>query len=208
MILMQHTTNTTVTGFLQTGWTTVYSGTYTVPGTGWQYIYLQTPFLYNGTQNLLVEVCFNNTSYTSSTSVLGTAISNMVWYLYGDIIGGCGTTGGSAGANRPNVCFVINTMINANTNTSIIPEKYSLSQNYPNPFNPVTRIKYDIPKQGFVTMKIYDVLGREVRTLVNEVKQAGNYSVEFNASELSSGVYFYRLESNDFTDIKRMILVK
>jgi hypothetical protein len=57
-------------------------------------------------------------------------------------------------------------------------------------------------------MKIYDVLGREVRTLVNEVKMAGNYTVDFNASELASGVYFYRLESNDFTDVKRMILIK
>ncbi|MCX6157030.1 MAG: T9SS type A sorting domain-containing protein, partial [Ignavibacteriae bacterium] len=63
-------------------------------------------------------------------------------------------------------------------------------------------------KQGLATLRIYDVLGREVRTLVNEVKSAGNYSVDFNASEYSSGVYFYRLESNGFTDIKRMMLIK
>jgi len=83
-----------------------------------------------------------------------------------------------------------------------------LSQNYPNPFNPTTKINFAIPKQGFVTMKIYDVLGREVRTLVNEVKQAGNYTVDFNAAEFASGVYFYKLTSGDFSDIKRMILVK
>ena len=65
-----------------------------------------------------------------------------------------------------------------------------------------------LPKQGFVSLKIYDVLGREVRTLVNEVKSAGNFSVDFNASEFSSGVYFYRLESNGFSDIKRMMLIK
>jgi hypothetical protein len=95
-----------------------------------------------------------------------------------------------------------------NPNQNTIPDKYSLSQNYPNPFNPVTKINFSIPKQGFVTLKIYDILGREVRTLVNETKQPGNYSVDFNGSSLASGVYFYRLESNSFTSIKRMVLIK
>ncbi|MBM4159373.1 MAG: T9SS type A sorting domain-containing protein, partial [Ignavibacteria bacterium] len=89
-----------------------------------------------------------------------------------------------------------------------IPTQYSLSQNYPNPFNPMTKINFALPKQGFVTMKIYDVLGREVRTLVNEVREAGNYIVEFNASELASGIYFYRIEVNGFSDVKRMMLIK
>jgi len=93
-------------------------------------------------------------------------------------------------------------------NQNITQLDFSLSQNYPNPFNPVTKINFALPKQGFVTLKIYDVLGREVRTLVNEIKSAGNFSVDFNASEFSSGVYFYRLESNEFSDIKRMLLVK
>ncbi|MCX6161457.1 MAG: T9SS type A sorting domain-containing protein, partial [Ignavibacteriae bacterium] len=79
---------------------------------------------------------------------------------------------------------------------------------YPNPFNPVTKINFAIPKQGLVTLKVYDVLGREVRTLVNEVKSVGTYAVDFNGAELSSGVYFYRLQSADFTDIKRMMLIK
>ncbi|MFZ4592192.1 MAG: T9SS type A sorting domain-containing protein, partial [Ignavibacteria bacterium] len=77
-----------------------------------------------------------------------------------------------------------------------------------NPFNPVTKINFALPKQGLVTLKIYDVLGREVRTLVNEVKSVGNYSVDFNASEFSSGIYFYKLESEGFSDIKRMMLIK
>ena len=115
-------------------------------------------------------------------------------------------TGGSAQSNRPNVCIVTTT--GAGNNTSLIPTRFELSQNYPNPFNPTTKINFAIPKQGLVTMKIYDVLGREVRTLVNEVKQAGNYTVDFNASEFASGVYFYKLTSGDFSDIKRMILVK
>jgi hypothetical protein len=89
-----------------------------------------------------------------------------------------------------------------------IPDQYSLSQNYPNPFNPVTKINYSIPKQGFVTLKIYDLLGREIKSLVSETKQPGNYSVDFNGSNLASGVYFYRLESNSFTSIKRMMIIK
>jgi hypothetical protein len=89
-----------------------------------------------------------------------------------------------------------------------IPSEYKLSQNYPNPFNPVTKINYSLPKSGFVTMKIYDMLGREVVKLVSEKKVAGNYSVDFNASNLTSGVYFYRLEVNGFVDTKKMMLVK
>jgi len=91
---------------------------------------------------------------------------------------------------------------------SILPTKYELSQNYPNPFNPTTKINFALPKSGFVTLKIYDILGREIKTLVNEIKQAGNYTVDFNAWEFSSGVYFYRLETEGFTDVKRMMLIK
>jgi len=91
---------------------------------------------------------------------------------------------------------------------SNVPTTFSLSQNYPNPFNPVTKINFAIPKTGFVTLKIYDILGREMRTLINESVKAGNYSVEFNATTLSSGVYFYRLISDNFTDTKKMMLIK
>ncbi|MCX6162020.1 MAG: T9SS type A sorting domain-containing protein [Ignavibacteriae bacterium] len=88
------------------------------------------------------------------------------------------------------------------------PAKYNLSQNYPNPFNPVTKINFEIPKSGFVSLKVYDLLGKEVRTLVSEVKKEGRYQVEFAAGNLSSGVYFYRINSNSFTDTKQMILIK
>ncbi|MCU0373059.1 MAG: T9SS type A sorting domain-containing protein [Ignavibacteria bacterium] len=88
------------------------------------------------------------------------------------------------------------------------PDKYSLSQNYPNPFNPVTKINFALPKSGLVTLKVYDMLGREVSTLVNEVKTAGSYTVNFNASNFSSGAYFYRLESNGFIDTKKMMVIK
>jgi hypothetical protein len=86
--------------------------------------------------------------------------------------------------------------------------KFGLSQNYPNPFNPVTRIPYSIAENSFVSLKIYDVLGREVKTLVSEKQTAGEYEVLFNASDLNSGVYFYRLTSGNFTETKKLILLK
>ena len=85
---------------------------------------------------------------------------------------------------------------------------FELYQNYPNPFNPVTNIKYQIANSSFVSLKIYDVLGREVSTLVNEFKKAGSYIVTFNGSALASGVYFYRLNAGDFSETKRMLIIK
>jgi hypothetical protein len=89
-----------------------------------------------------------------------------------------------------------------------IPAGYNLSQNYPNPFNPATSINYDLPAEGKVSLKIFDISGKEIMTLVNEVKTAGYYSVNFNASALSSGVYFYTISANNFVQTKKMILVK
>lgn len=88
------------------------------------------------------------------------------------------------------------------------PLVFSLQQNYPNPFNPVTKISYEIPKTSLVSLKIYDVLGKLVEQPVNEVKQAGDYSIEFDASNLSSGVYYYEIKAADFTDVKKMVLIK
>lgn len=96
---------------------------------------------------------------------------------------------------------------NENIDNSI-PKQFDLSQNFPNPFNPTTTIKYTLPKNGLVTIKIYDITGREIKTLVNEIKQTGKYSIDFNGSELASGVYFYRLQSGDFVMTKRMVLIK
>jgi hypothetical protein len=88
------------------------------------------------------------------------------------------------------------------------PAEYSLSQNYPNPFNPSTTIAYSILKDGLVTLKVYDVLGKEVVTLINEVQSAGTKNIIFDASDLSSGVYYYQLVSGEFTSIKKLILMK
>ncbi len=85
---------------------------------------------------------------------------------------------------------------------------YSLTQNYPNPFNPVTQINYQLPEQGFVSIKVYDILGAEVASLVNEQKTQGRYSVNFDASKLASGVYIYRLQVNDYVSSKKMLLLK
>jgi len=88
------------------------------------------------------------------------------------------------------------------------PWVYLLSQNFPNPFNPTTTIKYQIPELSFVTLKVYDVLGNEIATLVNEENSNGSYEVEFNATTLPSGIYFYRLQAGSFVDTKKMVLMK
>jgi len=88
------------------------------------------------------------------------------------------------------------------------PDKFSLHQNYPNPFNPVTKINYDLASDEFVKITLYDISGKEIKTLVNEFRQAGFHSAEFNASELTSGIYIYKLESSGFTAVRRMMLVK
>jgi D-alanyl-D-alanine carboxypeptidase len=89
-----------------------------------------------------------------------------------------------------------------------LPEEHSLSQNYPNPFNPSTSIKYKVGSIEYVTLNIYDVLGREAAVLVNEVKKPGEYKVEWNASHLVSGVYYYRLTAGSFSDTKKFVLMK
>jgi predicted amidohydrolase YtcJ len=88
------------------------------------------------------------------------------------------------------------------------PESFLLMQNYPNPFNPITKIAYTIPQKGFVTLKIFDLLGREIKILLNEEKQPGIYQVEFNGSDLSSGVYFYELQFGNSVINKKMLLIK
>jgi hypothetical protein len=90
----------------------------------------------------------------------------------------------------------------------LIPDKYSLEQNYPNPFNPATVISWQSPVAGWQTIKIYDVLGKEIMTLVDEYRNAGKYQIELNAEKLASGVYFYQLRSGDFVSIKKMLLLK
>lgn len=102
----------------------------------------------------------------------------------------------------------VSTAVLSTREPSVKALEYRLAQNYPNPFNPTTNISYVLPKAENVSLKVYDVLGREVATLVNEVKAAGAYTVPFNASNLASGVYFYRLQAGSFVQTKKMMLVK
>ena len=90
----------------------------------------------------------------------------------------------------------------------LTPDDYTLAQNYPNPFNPVTTIQYSIPQRSNVILKVYDVLGKEITTLVNEEKDRGVYSINFDASALASGIYLYRLQSGSFVETKKMIVIK
>ncbi len=99
-------------------------------------------------------------------------------------------------------------VLGVNENKNQQPTSFQLSQNYPNPFNPTTSMQYSIGSGQFVTLKVYDVLGREVVTLVNEEKPAGEYEVEFKASKLPSGIYFYRLKAGNFVETKKMILLR
>jgi len=89
-----------------------------------------------------------------------------------------------------------------------IPLTYNLAQNYPNPFNPITKIRYQITEPAFISIKIYDVLGNEIADLVNEEKNAGSFEIDFNGSELTSGIYYYRITAENFNQTKKMILLK
>jgi hypothetical protein len=93
------------------------------------------------------------------------------------------------------------------SNSETVTE-FSLNQNYPNPFNPVTNIKYQIPKDGFVKLAVYDLLGREAEVLISQKQTTGMYETVWNASRFSSGVYFYKLMTNEFSETKRMLLIK
>ncbi len=92
--------------------------------------------------------------------------------------------------------------------TGEVPSKYSLSQNYPNPFNPVTKIKFELAKNSFVTLKVYDLLGREVMSLVNQNMNSGVYEYSLSAQDLTSGMYFYQINAGDFSDVKKMMVIK
>ncbi|MBL8016320.1 MAG: T9SS type A sorting domain-containing protein, partial [Ignavibacteria bacterium] len=106
--------------------------------------------------------------------------------------------------------YCLNIIYNAilAVNNNQVPVKFELGQNYPNPFNPVTNIRYSVPRQSLVKLVVYDILGREVKTLVNEMRTAGTYEAVFDASQFASGVYFYRMESGDFTDVKKLVILK
>jgi photosystem II stability/assembly factor-like uncharacterized protein len=211
-IKLKNTALTSLTGFENTGWSTVYSGNYTFTGLGQTYIDLQTPFTYTQGSNLLVEICFNNTSYTTNTFVNSSTATGMTYHGHQDLSTGNGCTDIIAGnlmASRPNICLFTSVISGEHNQTSNVPKDFKLYQNFPNPFNPMTKIKFDVPKSSLVTLKVYDILGKEISTLVNDNLQANTYMVDFNASGLNSGVYFYQLKIDNVPfAIKKMMVIK
>ena len=210
--------NTNLNSFLNfiesSNWNTVYySPSFIIPGTGWQTIQMTNPISYALGENLLIEICYNNSSYSNNSIIYASSTSGDYFGRYGDLptASGCGYTAWTSFVSPPgkaNIKLFFDVPSDVNPEQGTLPNTYSLSQNYPNPFNPVTKISFAIPKAGFVSLKVYDLLGREVSNLINEEKQAGNYSVDFNSGNLTSGVYFYKMQSGSFTETKKMLLIK
>ncbi len=152
------------------------------------------------------DITFDVLGKLYAVNGIGTQVSNL---LNIDTSSGAGTLIGSTNKRSVNGIAISPLPIGIQNISSTIPEKFELYQNYPNPFNPVTKIKFDIPKNIVVKIKIYDVLGREIEVLVNEKLEAGTYEVNWQASNYPSGVYFYRIESEgEFEKTGKMILLK
>ena len=139
----------------------------------------------------LLSLCITEQSYSSGHTI-GFYEGSQSWGVDSD----------------PPIKLIIERLVSEIENEGNQVSDYKLYQNYPNPFNPSTRIEYEIPEVSFVTLKVYDVLGNEIATLVNEGKPAGSYEVEFNASNLTSGIYFYQLNAGSFIETNKMILLK
>jgi len=163
-----------------------------------------------------------NFTQRDSVSWFSMSPSNITVPLFGEGIVESFITGDTTGNNFVYVieeaqyasrCFYFRVELNVltdveNSVTSNIPEEFILEQNYPNPFNPSTKIKYSVPELSFTTLKVYDVLGNEVATLVDEYLPAGSYETDFNAKGLASGMYLYRLQAGSFVETKKMILLR
>jgi len=148
----------------------------------------------------------NDTAYTTYTINLS---NNDAWYGRIEqlqVVPASELESGNISIEKVN--FASDVTAVEDNNKTVVPTVYSLSQNYPNPFNPATVINYTIPKSGMVTLKVYNILGVEVASLVNKEQTAGSYTVRFNASELASGVYLYKLQSGSYTMSKKMLLLK
>jgi hypothetical protein len=119
-----------------------------------------------------------------------------------------GTYQGMVDAVLDNLTLSKLTFTGVKNESASIVKSFDLQQNYPNPFNPSTSISYKESKEGFVSLKVYDMIGREVATLVNEVKHTGNYSIDWNAAGMCSGIYFYKMQTGSFSATRKMLLVK
>jgi len=172
------------------------------------------------TTSLCFDLCFSSevdsiaTTSTYGSTPLAPGETRVVSvHFFSDNTVATGTCQLQAGTfhdpeNRITHNFIATTDPSVSVNEHNFLNSYNLSQNFPNPFNPSTRISYNVGDPGLVQLKIFNILGVEVATLVNEQQYSGNYEVDFNASRLSSGVYFYSLSVNNFTQTRKMILEK
>jgi hypothetical protein len=170
-------------------------------------INLDKVYYYDSTQSLVIDVSQCGATATTMYVHQSTGTGTIRNYINGTT--SCVFTYSGQDAQIINAGVYLATITGTNGNKRYnVPSIYSLSQNYPNPFNPVTVINFSIPKAGNVQLKVFDELGKEVAVLVNEYKKPGEYKVRFDGSNLSSGVYFYQIFTGDFTDTKKMILIK
>ena len=160
-------------------------GTYIFAGTSGGGVFLSTN---NGT----IWTSVNNGLPNTQVNALSVSGTNLF----------AGTSNGGVW-RRP-----LSELISVQSLSTEVPDQFSLEQNYPNPFNPVTKLEFGISKSGFVSLKVFDLLGKEVVTLVNEKLNPGKYKVEFEGISLPSGVYLYTIASGEFTDTRRMMLIK
>jgi hypothetical protein len=154
---------------------------------------------------ILKTTNFGNTWQIESEGITDNNLKNIYFCQYTDFGGGYFGPGIIVGEHKT---VLLNSLVVSVGEDYIQPEGFYLSQNYPNPFNPTTSLQYTIGSRQFVTLKVYDLLGKEVATLVNEEKPAGEYEVEFNGSNLSSGMYFYQLKTDSHSETKKMVLLK
>jgi hypothetical protein len=161
---------------------------------------------------LLSIVSYPQNKIQSSVIANGGAVisngSNRISGTIGQSI--IGRTSGQANLVKAGFWQQVNGLITGieSEDNKIIPKEFYLFQNYPNPFNPSTRIRWESPQSGLQILKVYDILGKEIATLVNEEKQAGRYEVKFDGASLSSGIYFYAFKTGNFVDTKKLILMK
>jgi hypothetical protein len=212
VLLGQTTVTSLTTGQFYSGpMDTVYkrsSVTLSAPADSWLFFPFDHAFSYDPARSLVIQMEQCGAPGVTGYSLAHTNLSGnrRVWSQTS--IPCPWTPYSGTGANVLNCGIILRYPVGTTGNNSEIPNAYSLSQNYPNPFNPATTISFAIPKAGNVELRVYDVLGREASLLVNEFKAAGSYSVDFDASELSSGVYYYTIRSGDFTQTKKMVLIK
>ncbi len=179
-------------------------------GLTWTNVYQSDTIQFNNSiaydGNIYVGGLFNGVFRSTDNGNSWTVITNGFQSLIGFSLCGFGGyifAGTGAGLYRSS-----NAVSAVNEDKNIAPNNFSLEQNYPDPFNPSTKIKYSIPNSEFVSLKVYDVLGKEVATLVNQQNGAGIHEVNFNASKLASGIYFYRLEAGKNILTRKMLLIK